>query len=246
MMHIDENAGIPIYKQIFNYFIAEIQAGRYAVGNKLPSIRVLCRELNVSKSTVENAYSLLLSEGYVESARGSGYIVSSLDRLPAEKQLQRQLPKSRKRKIYNFEAGVLNDDVFPLTLWRKLTNQALTHPEKINSYTDKQGEYELREEVARYLYLSREMHCKPEQIVMTNSLQQSVEDIIKLIDRGNIAAVEEPGFSSVRRVFLNNKYKIAPIPVEDDGLSVEAIQNSDAGVVFTTPSHQMPTGAVLP
>ncbi len=247
MHFIDENSNIPIYRQIFNYFVAEIQAGRYSAGDKLPSIRALCRELHVSKSTVESAYNLLLSEGYAESAQGSGYLVDSADRLPVEKRVQQPAgTRVSRRKIYDFRAGALNDDVFPLSLWRKLTSQALTYTKEINTYSDKQGEYELRKEIVRYLHLSRGIACTPERIVMTNGLQQALETISKLIAPApGAAAIEEPGFSSVRRVFINNRYTIAPIPVGEDGLDIGALHDSSACVVFTTPSHQMPTGAVL-
>lgn len=106
-----------------------------------------------------------------------------------------------------------------------------------------QGEYTLRTEIAKYLYQSRGIVCKPEQIVIGSGTEQLLPMILRLLENDSNFALENPGYSAIPRIQLQNK--AIPIPVDEDGLIVDELEKTNANVVYITPSHQFPTGAVL-
>ncbi|HAL87445.1 MAG TPA: PLP-dependent aminotransferase family protein [Deferribacteraceae bacterium] len=238
----------PIYEQIYEDFVREIKRGRYRTNERLPSVRQLAKDLGVSKTTVESAYALLISEGYIENIPSYGHIVLNIDTLISGcgEKSSRCSKAQNSRILYDFSYSDLSSESFPLSLWRRLTNKALLSEDidKASHYGDKQGEPELRKEIAAYLRLSRGMLCDPDQIVITCGIQYSLDIIVKLSDK-RVVAMEEPGYYNIRDTFINNGYEILPVPVEKDGIDLDSLRD-DAGLVFTTPSHQMPTGAVMP
>ena len=80
---LDPALRIPMYEQLYTAVAKAIRRGRLRHGERLPSKRVLCTQLGVSRATVEAAYELLTAEGYVESRPRSGFYVSDYQLLPA-------------------------------------------------------------------------------------------------------------------------------------------------------------------
>ncbi|MEP7340771.1 MAG: PLP-dependent aminotransferase family protein [Acidobacteriota bacterium] len=152
----------------------------------------------------------------------------------------------------NFKSGRPALEEFPMREWRRLL---LRHcrAEKADSldYTrDLRGEPALRMAIADYLARSRAVRCTPEQVIIVNGSQQAIDLITKvLIDRGDAVAVENPGYLGARRVFLAQGAKLLPVPVDENGILVERLEAKPASnvrLIYVTPSHQFPTGAVLP
>jgi GntR family transcriptional regulator/MocR family aminotransferase len=152
----------------------------------------------------------------------------------------------------NFRSGRPALEEFPMRDWRRLL---LRHcrAEKADSldYTrDLRGEPALRRAIADYLARSRAVRCTPEQVIIVNGSQQAIDLITKvLIDRGDAVAVENPGYLGARRAFLAQGAKLLPIPVDENGIVVERLETKPASnvrLIYVTPSHQFPTGAVLP
>lgn len=247
MLYIDENSQKPLYEQVYEYFVSGITCGEYRKGDKLPSTRSLARSLNLSVTTVTKAYDNLCMEGYAVSVPKSGYIVHNPP-YKSERSARKRLAPQAETKIFNFDFSDFDSGSFPLSVWRRLSNKALLSAdiEKIDYYGDKQGEYEFREEIAKHLRFSRGLSCNPEQIIISNSTSAILDTVATLMpDNRTSVAFEDPGFELNRRAFINNRFRVIPIPVEADGIDTEAVKKSAAGLVFTTPSHQMPMGAVL-
>lgn len=106
-----------------------------------------------------------------------------------------------------------------------------------------QGEWELREQIARYLFESRSISCSPEQIVIGSGTEQLLPMILRLFHENTFLALENPGYSPIPLIHMKNK--AIPINVDEDGIVVEQLEQSEAELVYITPSHQFPTGAVL-
>lgn len=106
-----------------------------------------------------------------------------------------------------------------------------------------QGEYELRAQITRYLYESRGISCDPAQIVIGSGTEQLLPMILRLFDGKAMIALENPGYSPLPREEM--KHRIIPIKVDEDGIIVEKLEQTAAQLVYVTPSHQFPTGAVL-
>lgn len=254
MLYIDRNDKTPLYEQIYSALIKEILSGALAAGDFLPATRKLSLELSVGRNTVDKAYQQLAAEGYVQPRTGSGFCVN---RLPLELFTQNTLfplppnppEESPIPARYDFAYGSMDNSVFPYAQWRKSLNHALDVMELSETlhYPCRQGELSLRCEIARYLQRSRGVCCDPAQIIITCGQQHSMEIIANMFTDSNKSfAMEEPGYDGIRVVFSNHRYRLSAVPVEEDGICLEPLYRLNTDLLYVTPSHQFPTGAVLP
>jgi len=272
---LDDGAPEPLYRQLYAGLREAILSGRLSPGGKLPSSRGLARQLRVSRNTVTTAYAELEAEGYVTPSRGSGTYVSRKlpeDR-PAGASSRagdtpgppRRLPlPSRWRGLeeapgldpyaavpnglpYDFHPGRGAWDIFPVRIWRRLLARHWRRGWlETMDYGDPGGYRPLRQEVAAFLGRARAVRCDPEQVVIVNGTQQALDLLSRLLlSPGHLAAVEEPGYPSARRLFAAHGARLLPIPVDRDGLMVERLRGSGAVLALVSPSHQFPTGSVL-
>ena len=150
---------------------------------------------------------------------------------------------------YNFQYGIFDDSIFPYSLWKRLTAEALLSidSKKINFYNHKQGELDLRMEIMNYLKTFRGVSCSADQIIICSGNQHALDLICKIFSKCDLkVAFEEPGYDGARIVFENNNFEIHPIPVKSHGIDILKLENSSAKLVYITPSHQFPTGVVMP
>ena len=256
ILHSDTN--IPLYLQIYEQLKEKIISGEITEGSKLPSTRTLSTTLNVSRNTVESAYLQLSSEGYVESKAGSGFIVLKFDNTIISK-LKRKDIKEDKNILptinsnntykYNFRYGNLSAPDFPLRIWQKISNKCLASltAENMTSYSTSKGELELRIEIMKYLNRSRGVSCDPEQIIISTGFEYCLSLLCQLFRQDfDKVAIEDPGYIGAREIFNNNGYNVIPISLEKDGINITELENSNARIVYVTPSHQFPTGLVMP
>lgn len=249
-----------LYLQLYRYFCVEIQSRRLPSGTRLPSVRSLSHHLRVSKTTVETAYHQLLAEGYLESRERSGFYVVDVEwagpvSVGQAKAKKRELTPAAEGRSeaallihYDFHQAQVDADHFPFELWRRYTNQCMQREnQSVLYYGDRQGELSLREEIARYLRQARGVQATAEQIVIGAGTQIMITLLGLLFGlRGQAVAMENPGYNGVRAVFQHFGFAIQPIPLEEDGIDVEELEKSGARLVYITPSHQDPTGIVMP
>ncbi|RQW73628.1 PLP-dependent aminotransferase family protein [Lysinibacillus composti] len=241
----------PLYSQLYHWIKKEIEEDRLLPGMKMPSIRQLTTHLKVSRNTVVSAYEQLQSEGYLESVPKSGIWVAEIEK-PTLHQIEKIHPirsecKPIRDVLVDFEYGNVDLDKFPVKQWKKCLSDAVDQENSwLFEYSEKQGELVLREEISSYLLQSRGVRCVPEQIVITSGTQNSIALICRLLElQGKRVAMEEPGYSGVRSVFVDQGCFIEPVPLDKDGLSVEYLQTSKAKAAYVTPSHQFPYGMVM-
>ena len=248
MYILDENAKTPLHLQLYKAIKDDILS-HHKVGDKLPSIRKVATLYNLSKTTVESAYSQLYAEGYIESRPKSGYYVCELY-LDTSKNAHAPKAKTPPQKApyhYDFFPARLHSEDFPLKLWKRLYTKVITDTVDFGAYPDGQGEAILREEIATYLQNSRGVRCDAEQIIITHGFGDSMELLAKLVKkRYSHFAQEIPGYHIAHKVFDAYGYHTHPIAVDDDGLNIEALKQSQAQIVYITPTHQYPTGATMP
>lgn len=156
----------------------------------------------------------------------------------------------------NFKTGRPALEEFPLEQWRRLLLRQCRadRVEMLDYATSLRGEPELRKAIADYVSRSRAVRCNDDQIIIINGSQQAIDLITKvLIDRGDTVAVENPGYLGARRAFLAQGAELLPTPVDENGIVVEKLASQTelrsgktVKLVYVTPSHQFPTGAVLP
>ncbi|KGR88205.1 PLP-dependent aminotransferase family protein [Lysinibacillus odysseyi] len=237
----------PLYEQLYLNIKQAIIRRDIVTGTKLPSKRQLGDFLNISQTTVELAYGQLLAEGYIISKPRVGYFVEAIDELPyVEKEMASAEPLIDEPASYRFDfsPGQIDEDGFPFRMWRKYAKDMYDESSKhLLQPGHPQGEYALRVEIARYLYESRGIQCIPEQIVIGSGTEQLLPMILRLFDKTAKIALENPGYSAIPHAHIQSR--ALPIPVDEDGLIVEELEKSAASLVYITPSHQFPTGAVL-
>ena len=226
---------------------------------RLPSKRQLAKDLNVSKNTIEIAYQQLLAEGFIKSVARKGFYVEQLEHYysgTGERAIGNILGSTTVMEggqeqhgtfRYDFQYGRLADTQFPLVIWTRLLNQCLQMERQgLLSYQNPQGEVGLRREIMRYVLELRGVICQPEQIVVGAGTQHCLSILCHLLKKHTSAiAVEDPGYSGAKAVFRNHGFEIIPVEVEADGICVRELAGSAARVMYVTPSHQFPTGAIM-
>ncbi|GFZ31536.1 GntR family transcriptional regulator [Clostridium zeae] len=263
MIILNSDSDKPLYQQIYEQLKKQIISGELSAGAKITSTRSLSTILDVSRNTVENAYLQLCSEGYIESKPGSGYIVLEVlpELLPIDNKSNLALNNFKSTEdnsikeinttnsSYNFEYGKLSSSDFPLKTWRKISNKALATltAEDMTSYSESKGELNFRIEIMKYLNKSRGVSCNTDQIIICTGFAYCLSLICQLFRQDfDEIAIEDPGYFGTRDIFANNGYKVSPISLDKDGINITELEKSAARIVYVTPSHQFPTGSVMP
>ncbi|MEW9095478.1 MAG: PLP-dependent aminotransferase family protein [Clostridiaceae bacterium] len=258
MLHIERESQKPIYHQIYEQIKHDILMGNLPIGTRITSTRALARELQIGRNTVENAYAQLVLEGYITSVASSGYMVNNLQFNLNQKATERLttseavvVPSNREIENirYNFQYGNLDAASFPYQLWRKYMTDILDGPDAqdVHSDGDVKGDINLRIQLMKYLYHSRGVNCKPEQIIICSGTQSALELMIKIFPYvEKKVAMEEPCYNGASVIFRKNGFNISPIPVCEDGIRLNELAASSARMVHIAPSHQFPMGAVMP
>lgn len=253
MFILSDSTPLPFYKQLYNQIREKILAGSLAPDQKLPSVRDLAVELSTSRNTVDAAYQELYAEGFIYSRERSGYFVSSLERgfasSPPYRSPRPALSGKADQLRYDFHPARLAPGIFPVAQWRGCYLEALRDcaDDDLTAYTEPQGDWALRANLREYLERSRGVICDEQQIVITSGLQHGLELLCVML-RGvqSSIAVEEPGYHLPRWVFANNGYELHQVATHHSGIDIERLRSTGCGIVYVTPSHQLPMGLVMP
>jgi GntR family transcriptional regulator/MocR family aminotransferase len=253
MLIIPLNTGVsvPLYEQIYEFIKNEIRTGKLAVATKLPSTRSLSLNLQISRSTVELAYSQLISEGYIEARPKSGYYVLSIGdlvQLPQEKhRVNKEVVNKKDSVLFDFSPFSVDISEFPFATWRRLSNQCMNDMNQdLFLLGESQGDSSLRSAIARYLHGSRGVLLEPEQIVIGAGTDYLIQLLAQILSKPRLIAMENPSYKRAYQIFRGLGYEVAPISVNSDGIDVVELSKSETNLCYVTPSHQYPLGVVMP
>ncbi|WP_310604969.1 MocR-like pyridoxine biosynthesis transcription factor PdxR [Anaerosporobacter sp.] len=245
----------PLYEQIYTYIKEEIRNNSLPYQAKLPSTRNLATYLQVSRNTVDMAYSQLVSEGYIESKSKSGYYVCQIAEVltirerVTNKQLQ-QLPKARPHFSYDFSPFAIDIHHFPYNTWRKLSKECLNNANNdIFLLGHKQGDASFREAIQTYIHESRGVQCDKEQIIVgagVDYLLQLLAGLLQSTSHTCKIAMENPTYTQAYRIFHGLGVSTCCIPLDASGIHIDALKISEANIAYVTPSHQYPLGVIMP
>lgn len=236
----------PKYVRLYGAIRSEIEKGNLPANQMLPSIREVSKELGISTTTVENAYNQLMVEGYIYSIPQKGYYVSQIDWLDMmpERKEEGRVEDPKPAENHYIDIGL-----FHFGEWKKLYNQVLEDcRQRLLKEGDPQGEYELRKALSDHAYRARGVLCEPGQIVIGSGVQ-TLLSVFCDITEGKIlpeVAFEEPGFVDMRPVFQKRGFSLHPIGLDRSGIHVQSLYKTRASVCCLSPSHQFPTGLVMP
>ena len=266
-IELRSDTGRCLYEQIYDHIKQEIRVGRLSVGERLPSTRSLAEYLQIARSTVDLAYEQLVSEGYIESRPYKGYFVCRVEELfqftEAEgkgRQPERRISVSHDVKfhqngmsqvvpeiLYDFSPTKIDMSLFPFSVWKKITKNILSDSNaRLFSQGNSQGDMGLRETIARYLHSSRGVNCRPEQIIIGAGNDYLLMLLEKIIGEKVRIAMENPTYLRAYKIFESFGWPITTVDMDEYGMQVSGLNQTDARLVYVMPSHQYPTGTVMP
>jgi GntR family transcriptional regulator/MocR family aminotransferase len=274
-LRLNGAARAPLHRQLYDAILESIREQRLKPGSRLPSTRVLARALNLSRNTVAVAFDHLMAEGYLEARRGSGTFVTLAlpEVLPARgeggrDEIARPPPQLAARaaafaavpssflfaqKVRPFRMNFPAVDAFPIAQWARLTGRLLRHlgratARELLGEGDAPGYRPLREGIANYLGMARGVRCTPDQIVVVAGAQQAIDITVRaLLDPGDLAWVEDPGYPGARAALAAAGAVLAPVPVDGEGIDVAAgvARWPRARLAVVCPSKQFPLGVTM-
>ncbi len=233
--------GVPLYEALYRRIRDDILSGALAAGEKLPSKRALAENLEISRITVEGAYSQLLAEGYIRSREKVGYFVEGVERR------RQSLPMTEASEAPTEPPRVdltgHGSPKFPFSVWSRLQRQVLLDQgEKLLLPPENQGCAVLREAIAQHLAQFRGMLVSPGQILVGAGTDFLYNLLIQLLGREKCYALEDPGYGKIRRIYAAGGVSCIGVPLDQQGVMPDSLEN--AQVLHISPSHHFPTGLV--
>jgi GntR family transcriptional regulator/MocR family aminotransferase len=265
LIYLDPGSPLTLQNQIREQLVGLIVSGAVAPGTRLPSTRGLADQLDVSRTTVVLAYQQLLAEGFLITRQRSGIYANpamvgercgrEVGGDPRRVDWRHRLRESRPtvapsavtRGEDSFLDGSVDSSLYPLAQWREVSRLALASRE-IREWSARSRDADdpmLIEQVRTKILPRRGIRAAPEEILITVGAQQALGLLVQLLaDRGVRVAVEEPGYPDFRDLLSLRDASVVHQPVDDEGLQVD--QRLDGcQLIYTTPSHQVPTAVTM-
>src|SRR6266704_6337660 len=276
MIRLDRTAADPLHLQLYRQIRDELTSGSFSdSSSRLPSSRALAADLGISRLTVNLAFEKLHAEGYLRSRVGSGTFVADslpetflssgrprmrllVERPPRLSDRVRNLPDKRVGKQFDF--GIAGPpgvsfvpalpalDEFPIEIWERLRAQVLAKKgAHLLQYASSRGDPDLRKAIAAYLCDYRGARCHPDQLIITAGTQQAMMiSAMALVNRGEVAWIEDPGFYQARRAMGFAGATVVPRPVDEEGITIaRPSKQPPPKIIYVTPSHQFPLGMTM-
>lgn len=231
------------YLKVYEQVREDIIKGRYPVGSKLPSKRVMADAMGMSVITVEHAYELLAEEGYIIPKEKSGYYVSFDDSdiyTGAEKSIS--LSPARPRQEEALQAAS-NEPVFSYSIYAKTVRKVLSEfDEYIMQKSPKNGMLELRNAIAGYLLRSRRLKISPDQIIIGAGAEYLYGLIVQTFGRDVLYGVESPSYQKIAKVYTAGGARLKMLRLSHDGIESKELWDSDVRILHITPYRSFPSG----
>ena len=242
-----------IYQQIYEEIKKSILQRKLGMNEKLPSKRQLANDLQVSVNSVRFAYEQLLTEGYIYTVERKGYFVEDIKLFDVDGQVTRYFPKSLKEEQeertdwLSFSHMNTNSELFPFKSWTKHQLEAIERfLPLLSELSEPQGPFVVRQSIARLIQSTRGVQCEPEQIIIHSTSQGLLEQFLFLQPKDAVFALENPGYARYYNLLQRHQRNVEIIPLDKNGVSIQALAAGKSKYLITTPSHQFPTGKIMP
>jgi GntR family transcriptional regulator/MocR family aminotransferase len=261
---LDRTLAVPLHRQLYGRLRTMIEERVLAPGHALPSTRSLAQDLGVARNTVVSVYEQLLTEGYIAGRPGVPPTVVDLPErsAPGERDKvrgRRRVMSARGQLMLRqpahhgaaghlaFHPGMPDAESFPFSTWSRLLARRakLARNDLFGTYYVS-GYPPLQRAIADYLKVARGVRCRPEQIIVTTGAQAALDLLARvLLDAGDSAWVEEPGYFGAQAAFLAAGANLVPLHVDEGGWRLTPPLNLTPRVVYVTPACQHPLGATM-
>lgn len=232
--------------------------GRLKSGTRIPASRDFAALYKISRGTVVSVFEQLRSEGFLSGKRGFGTWVN---KLPVHtRRAKKVLPVVWKlpspltgltfvHPALPFRSHEPALGEFPVAIWARLASRCIRRASSsLLRQRDGRGHPALREALAEYLGASRGVNCSADQIVIVTGVQQALDILARALLRpGDTVWMEDPGYFGALAAFRNAGVKLAPVPIDEQGISVDAGRQRAprANGIYVTPAHQFPLGVMM-
>lgn len=269
---IDRTQQATLQSQIRATLVNAILSGQLPPGSPTPSTRELARKLMVSRNTVTLAYLSMADDGYLEARDRSGFYVAGdpamFSQAPAAQKRSptRDRPNfealfrvrpSRQRNIekplnwhdypYPFIYGQADPALFPIAEWRECTRQSMNR-KWLDAWTDDrytEDDPMLVDQIRQRLLPRRGIQAGRDEILVTMGAQNALYLLAHLLMGSETSVgIENPGYPDARNIFSLLAGEVVPLPVDKGGLILGG-ELDRCSMVYTTPSHQFPTGVTM-
>ncbi len=223
------------YFEIYRDIKHKILKKEYADGEKLPSKRITADKYGCSVITVENAYGMLIDEGYIETRERSGYFVCKLDVLYKE--------EAREIRIEHLDESISGEKQdFEYSLWFKTIRKVISERgEELFAKSPNMGCAVLRNVLADYLYKNRGMIARPQNIIIGSGAEQLYETVVKILGRDKVYGIEDPSYPKIEAVYVGEGANIKKLKMGSDGIESGELSKSGIDVLHVTPYRSFPT-----
>lgn len=256
-----KRGNLTLYEYLYQCLKEDILEGKIAAGEKLPSKRELAATYGISVKTVENAYAQLLMEGYVEAEEKRGYFAAKVEHgahsamaahsISSGYGLTAGLPEeafyAEEKWFADFTSSNTVYEKFPFSQWSRVMRETLSYrEEELLRTAPFQGVKELREEIAAYLYRNRGMQVSPDCILIGAGTEYLYGRLLDLLPADSVYAAEDPGYRKITKLYAGRGVSFHYVPVDGEGICIDALSKSGASVVHVSPGYHFPLGFVMP
>ena len=223
-----------VYEKVCDYYINQMKEGALKPGDKMPSIRTSEKILGVSRTSIETGFLQLAADGYIYSVEKVGYFVSDILENNGELEEQETQIVNVGAKSYEYDLATIGEDKTAscLDLWRRYMKSALRQEDRLLSYADNQGEYDLRQEIAAYVRKNRNIICSADDVVIGAGFQNLLQILIPLIPGEKTISFPTKDFMDGAILFKNASFTVN-------------FRDKESHVIYVTPSYMTKWGDVM-
>lgn len=244
---INKKLNTPLYIQIYNEIKSAIENGNLKENEKIPSVRKLCSDLNVSKTTVESAYSLLCSEGYIVNQPYRGYFVEEGLHIINKDSKQKNNGKIEKTIYkYDFSGKGIDNNCSNIKEWRKYVKDILNKEYLLNTYSENQGEEELRKAIEKYAFSVRGVNTDYNNIIIGSGSQTLIYILCGMLGINKRIAIEKNTYPHAEQIFRDFNYNIKYTQNDEKGINIESLNKIKPDILLLNPNSNSKNGLVIP
>lgn len=225
----------PLYIELYEEMKNKIDQGELKGDEKLPSKRILASHLNISINTVQNAYELLLEEGYLYAKEKKGYYVSQQELITKAPDTEPIQPKLVEQFTYDLTTNNNNLLDSSTHAFQKCIKEVLNQNQFYRK-TDLEGLLSLRKSIARHLYENRGIEVSEQQIIIGSGMEM-LQMVFPLL-KATCYALENPGYHKLADMLKNEGYSVEYVPLDEEGVTIP----KKGTILYTTSFNQFPTG----
>jgi len=247
----------PLYEYLYDCIKADMACGKIKAGEKMPSKRNLARQLGISTITVENAYELLSSEGYIRSESRKGYFAENINSFSkiernadgkiAVSDCNISVPNAAPKYKYDLSGNQPSSDSFPFSIWARLMREVISESgDSLLQMTPCCGAAALREAIAAHLLSFRSMVVDPNQIIVGAGTEYLYSLLIQLLGNDKKYYIENPGHKKIQLIYKSHGIMPGYLSLDEKGVIPAKLYNTDCDILHISPTHHFPTGITMP